>query len=66
MNLVLKLVCIRKNHVFSCVHLYSNELPCYFFIFLFLEKEDCPRPLHLGDACSRFINYSERPYKALH
>ena len=26
----------------------------------FLEKEDDPRPLHLGDACGYFINYSHK------
>ena len=25
-------------------------------MFVFLEKEDHPRPLHLSDACSHFIN----------
>ena len=31
----------------------------YFFIF-FLEKEDAPRSLHLGDAYGHFINYSHK------
>ena len=26
----------------------------------FLEKEDDPRPLHLGDAYGHFINYSHK------
>ena len=29
----------------------------------FFEKEDDPRPLHLGDACGHFIDYSRGPYK---
>ena len=31
----------------------------------FLEKEDDPRPLHLGDAYGHFIDYSQGPYKVL-
>ena len=30
---------------------------------IFLEKEDDPRPLHMGDACGNFIDYSREPYK---
>ncbi|XBI22211.1 hypothetical protein VPH35_063256 [Triticum aestivum] len=44
-----------------------NEIclnPVAFWIF-FLEKEDDPRPLHLGDAYGHFINYSRGPYKVL-
>ena len=33
--------------------------------FFFLEKEDDPRPLHLGDAYGHFIDYSRGPYKVL-
>ncbi|KAM3390011.1 hypothetical protein ACQJBY_011895 [Aegilops geniculata] len=33
--------------------------------FFFLEKEDDPQPLHLGDAYGHFIDYSRRPYKVL-
>ena len=34
-------------------------------ILFFLEKEDDPRPLHLGDAYGHFIDYSRGPYKVL-
>ena len=29
-------------------------------LYVFLEKEDDPRPLHLDDAHSNFINYSHK------
>ena len=32
-----------------------NEVKAFF-----LEKEEDPRPLHLDDACSHFINYSQK------
>ena len=33
--------------------------------YFFLEKEDDPRPLHLGDVYDHFIDYSRGPYKVL-
>ena len=37
-----------------------------FYFLIFFEKEDYPRPLHLGDACSHFIDSSQKPYEVVH
>ena len=34
----------------------------YNIFYFFLEKDDYPRSLHLGDGCNHFINYSQISY----
>ena len=44
--------------------LFTGHNTCFWMLVksgkgeYFLEKEDDPRPLHLGDAYAHFINYS--------
>ena len=39
---------------------YSTQTKINIFFTFILEKEDDPRPLHLGDAYGQFINYSHK------
>ncbi|KAI5004560.1 hypothetical protein ZWY2020_031803 [Hordeum vulgare] len=70
-------ICNGSANIYSFIKMYKrlmgDEVENRFFslirssssFFFFLEKEDNPRPLHLGDACGHFIDYSRGPYKAV-
>ena len=44
----------------SATHEFIDPYACRMQLKFFLEKEEDPRPLHLGDAYGHFINYSHK------
>ena len=45
------------SHTYAKIHSLSLR---YILVAFFFEKEDDPRPLHLGDAYGHFINDSHK------
>uniref|UniRef100_A0A8R7VH89 Uncharacterized protein n=1 Tax=Triticum urartu TaxID=4572 RepID=A0A8R7VH89_TRIUA len=57
--------CMAALPRFEVLILKSNKILGQLSPSVFLDKEDDPRPLHLGDAYGHFIDYSRGPYKVL-